>query len=82
MSRSWRGKAAPIIAGVISDHKGDPEKEIRKALREAYPWGSRTNWPYKVWCSEINRQLRTTARKEGDRLHAQAVSDGQIELPL
>ena len=54
---TWRSIGAPIIAQVIEQHRGESEKEVRKALREAYPWGERAMWPYKVWCSEVNRQL-------------------------
>lgn len=68
----WRGIASPIISRVLTETLGKPEKEIRKALREAYPklWG-RSGWPYKVWLDEIRRQrgtkrlLRGTARRDG-----------------
>jgi hypothetical protein len=26
-------------------------------LRDAYPWGERAYHPYRIWCSEVNRQL-------------------------
>lgn len=44
MSESkWRSHAAPIIASVLREMAGKPEKEIKAALREAYPfWDSRT----------------------------------------
>jgi hypothetical protein len=56
MPRSWRDIAAPIIAEVLKETKGKGDKEIRKALREAYPWGERCYHPYKIWCDEIKRQ--------------------------
>jgi hypothetical protein len=30
---------------------------LRKALADAYPWGTRENAPYKAWLAEIRRQL-------------------------
>ena len=63
---TWRQSAAPIIAKVIYDFGPctDPnDKELRRKLREAYPWGERAMWPYKVWCDEVRRQLGAKKRK-------------------
>ena len=49
--------ARPIIHRVLQETKGQDEKAIRKALREAYPWGERSMHPYKIWISEIAVQL-------------------------
>lgn len=57
MARTWRDSAKPIIAEVIKENTGKTEKEIRKALREAYPYGERALHPYKIWCDEIKVQL-------------------------
>ena len=54
---TWRDRARPIIASVIEEVGTDDIKALRKALREAYPFGPRKYWPYKVWLSEIARQL-------------------------
>lgn len=54
---TWRDSAYPIIGKVIAENKDKTEKEIRKALREAYPYGERRMHPYKVWCDEVNKQL-------------------------
>ena len=53
---SWRDKARPIIARVLRETRGQDEGAIRKALRDAYPFGPREHWPYKVWLDEIKRQ--------------------------
>ena len=53
----WREQCAPIIAKVIAENRGKDEKEIRKALHDAYPFGERRMHPYKIWCSEVNIQL-------------------------
>ena len=52
--KTWRDIARPIIREVLAK-KLEP-KEERKALREAYPFGIREHWPYKVWLDEIQRQ--------------------------
>jgi len=59
---TWRDAAAPIIAAVLQETSGQPEKLIRKCLYEAYPFGERNYHPYKIWLDEIRRQrgLRKT----------------------
>lgn len=58
MSTTWRQHCRPIIAQVIADNKDKSEKEIRAALREAYPYGERANHPYATWCDEVKKQLK------------------------
>lgn len=53
----WRNTASPIIAKVIADGKGKSLKEIRRDLRDAYPFGERRYHPYKIWLDECQRQL-------------------------
>lgn len=60
---SWRDRARPIIAQVLKDTRGQTDKEIRKALRDAYPFGERRFHPYKMWCSEVRRQTGREAAK-------------------
>lgn len=59
---SWREYAAPIIEEVIrccGYHEGGCDLAfVRKALSATYPFGERANWPYKVWCDEVRRQLK------------------------
>ena len=57
MSKTWREACAPIVFKIIQENKDKEYPEIRKALREAYPFGQKKYWPYKVWLDEINRQL-------------------------
>lgn len=57
MAKSWRDRARPIIAEVLAENAGKADEEIRKALREAYPWGERAMQPYKIWLDEIKVQL-------------------------
>lgn len=65
---TWREHARPIIAKVLADNKDKSEKEIRKALRDAYPYGERARHPYKIWCDEIKvqRGLKKNNNKDID----------------
>lgn len=56
-NKTWRDHCAPIIAEVIKKYKDDP-KELKRQLRAAYPYGERKMHPYKIWCSEVRRQLK------------------------
>ncbi len=58
---TWRDRARPIIADVIREVGTEDRKALRRALREAYPWGERDYHPYKIWCHEIRVQLGETA---------------------
>ena len=49
----WRNSAAPIIAKVLEETRGEPEKVIKARLRDAYPFGQRKYHPYQIWCSEV-----------------------------
>ncbi|KPC30068.1 hypothetical protein ALP73_01082 [Pseudomonas coronafaciens pv. garcae] len=54
---SWRSEAALIIGEVIRRVGRQDMTALRKELAEAYPWGARENYPYKVWLAEIRHQL-------------------------
>jgi len=56
MTMTWRDAARPIIAAVIEQHGAEDTYELRKAFREAYPFGEREYHPYKVWLDEIKVQ--------------------------
>lgn len=59
----WRNKARPIIARVLKENKGADEQTIKRALRDAYPFGPREYHPYKIWLDEI-AVLRGTKKKK------------------
>jgi hypothetical protein len=70
---TWRDNCQPIIACVLAATKGQPEAEIKAALKAAYPFGPRQYHPYKIWLDEIRRQrglkepLGTRARFRSQR---------------
>lgn len=55
---SWRETSREIIYRVLTETKGQDEKAIRKALKDAYPFGERAMHPYKVWLDEIKVQRK------------------------
>lgn len=61
--KTWRERCKPIIAEVIAKNKGKTEKDIRQALSEAYPFGQRKHYPYKVWLDEIKVQMNNKPSK-------------------
>jgi hypothetical protein len=76
---TWRNAAAPIIARVIREVGTDNLPALRRALREAYPWGEKRMRPYKVWCDEIRRQL--AGAPPPDTRRPAPVAPGQLEFP-
>ena len=71
----WRTRAAPIIAKVLEETKGQDEKEIRKALREAYPFGERKYHPYRIWCDEVQKQRGLKPRKRQE-----CIAENQLSI--
>lgn len=72
---TWRESCGPLIAKTIKENQGKPLKEIKKALREVYPFGVRRWHPYKIWCDEIKIQLGLKKKKRLKDLN-------QLELEL
>lgn len=68
MAKNWRDYARPIIQQVLKETAGKPEKEIRQALIDAYPFGERKYHPYKIWLDEIRvqRGLRKFGHKKNE----------------
>jgi hypothetical protein len=65
MQSRWRAQAAEVISEVVANCEmeggnittPEGEKALRARLREAYPFGERQYYPYKVWLDEIARQI-------------------------
>jgi hypothetical protein len=56
---SWREKSAAVIARVVAEVGTDDQKALKKALFEAYPFGERQYHPYKIWCNERAKVLKS-----------------------
>ncbi len=59
---SWRKRAEPIIRDVLTSTAGKSEQAISQALFDAYPFGMRQYYPYKIWLDEIKRQRGIKAK--------------------
>ena len=77
---TWRDIAKPIIAEVLAENKGKDEDTIRKALREAYPYGERKYHPYKIWLSEIKRQLGRPGKSKKKKVAEASGGYKQLEM--
>ena len=65
----WRARSRDIIKQVLDRAKTLKwdEREIQKALTDAYPFGERAMWPYKIWLDEIKVQRGTKKHKPHTR---------------
>jgi len=63
--KRWRKRAAAVVAEAIKtgEAKGLEGPALRQHVSRAYPFGPRENYPYKVWLSEVNRQLGLSTPK-------------------
>lgn len=64
MSKTWRQKAAPLVARVIEAgrRQGLDGKALVRWCNAQFPWGPREYHPYKIWKSEVKYQLGLTKR--------------------
>ena len=54
---SWEEESTHVIRNVLKDYENRPEAELKRALKDAYPFGERKHWPYKIWCDCVKRAL-------------------------
>lgn len=78
-SHTWRCRARRVIVRVLEELPvGVDLKTKRTALRQAYPFGERRGWPYKVWLVEVRLQLAIDApQSQGEPI---LDSPGQLHL--
>lgn len=82
---TWRERFAPLIAAALRETAGQPEKEIRRALRAVWDdagCGTRAYWPYDVYLDEIRRQrgLKPPIGRVKGKPAPVEVPAGQLEL--
>lgn len=58
MPSHWREISRTIISATIARVGLDRPYELKQALHDAYPFGERAYHPYKIWLSEIKRQMK------------------------
>jgi len=75
----WRVRSREIIRNVVESMSPTVDtKTLRRALREAYPFGTREFHPYKIWLDEIRKELAIRyprlCRKKGNGNHNVALT--------
>lgn len=82
-AQSWRDRARPVVAATLAALPPDATtQDKRRALRDAYPFGERAMWPYKVWCDEVRRQLGLERpRRRRDRAARTGPSPADLGIP-
>jgi hypothetical protein len=50
MTGSWGARADAVLAELFLRGREAPTRE---AVRDAYPFGERAYWPYRVWCQRV-----------------------------
>ena len=59
----WKNKALEVINPILAQHRQScrdglmNRSELRRELNKVYPFGQRTNHPYKVWCVVVNEAI-------------------------
>jgi len=80
MGHTWRERARPIIAEVLSETQGQSESSIRKALCDAFPFGPKQYHPYKIWLDEIKAQRGLKKTKAAKVKESQPPDPRQPEM--
>ncbi len=61
-AKSWRKRSLEVILSIVEPLADNPSmiqpSDLLRAVRQAYPFGSRQHHPYKMWLAEVSR-LRT-----------------------
>ena len=64
----WRVRSRQVIAEVMASMPADATlPQVRKALRDAYPFGARKHHPYTMWCSEQRKAINQWRKKDEER---------------
>ena len=78
---TWRDRAKIRIADVIEEVGNKDKIKLKKALFDAYPFGLRKHFPYKMWCEEVrmilNPELRPTKKNQVTPLKPEEVNKDQ-----
>ena len=54
---TWEEESMRVIRNVLKDYENRNEVELRKALKDAYPFGERKHWLYGIWLDCVKRAL-------------------------
>ncbi len=65
---TWRSKSAEVLRGLVSQVKHLAPEDARRVISQAYPFGPRSNHPYKIWLDECHRTFPHLYRKTAKQL--------------
>lgn len=60
---TWKDKALEVVNPVLAQHRQSCKdglmnrSQLRRELNKVYPFGQRTNHPYKAWCAVVNEAI-------------------------
>lgn len=76
---TWREQSAAVIARVVAEVGVNDQVALKKALFEAYPFGERQYYPYKVWLEEQAKVLKPAPGEFAPMSVAEAI---RIEIEI
>ena len=59
----WRPLAEKAVLEVVAAYDGSDERELRRLVSEAYPFGERKHWPYTVWLDVVAKEVAAWKRR-------------------
>lgn len=65
---TWRKRAWAVVYKVMCDNPDVSGDDLKKILRESYPFGMRKHWPYKVWLDVVREAFPCAKVKPLDEL--------------
>lgn len=90
MESTWRNAASLAIGqalGRFTEGGGDlfdldetDHKTIKALIRDSYPFGARTNHPYKIWCDEQRKVLTSLGISVPESKRHPAIAPTQLNL--
>lgn len=81
MKSPWRERARKVIAEVMASMPGDATlTQVQKALRDAYPFGTREHHPYKMWCSEQRIAINQWRDKATSRESIRSMDSARVRV--
>lgn len=60
---TWRERAVEVVRQVVEENPGLDDLLLRRRVAEAYPFGPKTNHPYKAWLRAVEDVLGPSERK-------------------
>lgn len=59
----WYEQAAKVIRRIVAENPGATTSELRRLAGNAYPFGLKVHWPYKMWTKALNDILGPSPQK-------------------